>query len=37
MYTQLMEQTIRELKGQSYEEEWEPEVAMSGPAYLPEA
>lgn len=37
MYTQLMEQTIRELKGQSVEEELEPEVAMGLPAYLPEA
>ncbi|UQZ90032.1 transcription-repair coupling factor [Deltaproteobacteria bacterium Smac51] len=37
MYTQLMEQAISELKGQTYEEEWEPEVAMSVPAYLPEA
>ncbi len=37
MYTQLMEQTISELKGQSYEEDWEPEAAVSVPAYLPEA
>ncbi len=37
MYTQLMEQTIRELKGQAAVEEWEPEVIMSLPAYLPEA
>ena len=37
MYTQLMEQAIRELKGQSVEEELEPEVAMGLPAYLPEA
>ena len=37
MYTQLMEQAINELKGLSYEEEFEPEVAMGVPAYLPES
>ena len=36
MYTQLMEEAIRELKGQPVEEELEPEVAMGVPAYLPE-
>jgi transcription-repair coupling factor (superfamily II helicase) len=37
MYTRLMEEAVSELKGQAYEEEWEPEVGMSVPAYLPEA
>ncbi|MDR2945342.1 MAG: DEAD/DEAH box helicase, partial [Candidatus Adiutrix sp.] len=37
MYTQLMEEAIRDLKGQPAEEEFEPEVAMGVPAYLPEA
>lgn len=37
MYTQLMEEAIRELKGQPMEEDFEPEVAMGLPAYLPEA
>ncbi|GHV56953.1 transcription-repair-coupling factor [Deltaproteobacteria bacterium] len=37
MYAQMMEQAIRELKGQPPEEEVEPEVALGLPAYLPEA
>ncbi len=36
MYTQLMEEAIRELKGQPLEEDFEPEVAMGLPAYLPQ-
>ena len=37
MYTQLMEEAIQELKGLPVEEEFEPEVAMGVPAYLPES
>ena len=37
MYTQLMEEAIRELKGQPQGDELEPEVAMGLPAYLPAA
>ena len=35
MYAQLMEETIRELKGQPVEETPEPEAALGLPAYLP--
>lgn len=37
MYTQLMEEATRELKGETLEEELEPEVVMGLPAYLPES
>ena len=37
MYVQLMEKTIREVKGESYTEEVEPEMVLGLPAYLPES
>jgi transcription-repair coupling factor (superfamily II helicase) len=37
MYNQLLEQTIRELKNEPYLEDFEPEVAIGLPAYLPES
>ncbi|MDR0881175.1 MAG: transcription-repair coupling factor [Candidatus Adiutrix sp.] len=37
MYNQLMEEAIRDLKGEPPEEELSPVVAMGLPAYLPEA
>ncbi|MBW2621338.1 MAG: transcription-repair coupling factor [Deltaproteobacteria bacterium] len=36
MYVQLIEQTIRELKGETVVEEIEPEMVINLPAYLPE-
>jgi transcription-repair coupling factor (superfamily II helicase) len=35
MYSQLMEQTIRELKNETWLEDYEPEVVIGLPAYLP--
>jgi transcription-repair coupling factor (superfamily II helicase) len=37
MYSQLLEQTIRELKNEPYQEDYEPEVVVGLPAYLPES
>jgi transcription-repair coupling factor (superfamily II helicase) len=37
MYVQLIEQTIRELKGETVVEEIEPEMVINLPAYLPES
>ncbi|MBW2092226.1 MAG: transcription-repair coupling factor, partial [Deltaproteobacteria bacterium] len=37
MYVQLMEQTIRELKGEQVVEEIDPEMALDVSAYIPEA
>jgi transcription-repair coupling factor (superfamily II helicase) len=36
MYTQMMEEAVRELKGQETETELEPEVVLGLPSYLPE-
>jgi transcription-repair coupling factor (superfamily II helicase) len=37
MYSQLVEQTIRELKNEPFEEDYDPEVVVGLPAYLPES
>ncbi|MEW6267051.1 MAG: transcription-repair coupling factor [Thermodesulfobacteriota bacterium] len=37
MYVQLMERTVREIKGQGYVEEIEPEMILGLPAYIPES
>jgi transcription-repair coupling factor (superfamily II helicase) len=37
MYSQLMEQTIRELKNEPFAEDYDPEVILGLPAYLPES
>ncbi|MDR1486808.1 MAG: transcription-repair coupling factor [Deltaproteobacteria bacterium] len=37
MYSQLLEQTIRELKNEPWEEQYEPEVVIGLPAYIPES
>ncbi|MDR2827359.1 MAG: transcription-repair coupling factor [Candidatus Adiutrix intracellularis] len=36
MYTQMMEEAVRELKGQKTETDLEPEVVLGLPSYLPE-
>ncbi|MDR0548811.1 MAG: transcription-repair coupling factor [Deltaproteobacteria bacterium] len=35
MYAQLLEQVVRELKNEPYQEDFEPEVVVGIPAYLP--
>ena len=37
MYVQLMERTIKEIKGEPLEEEFEPEIVLGMPAYIPES
>jgi transcription-repair coupling factor (superfamily II helicase) len=37
MYSQLLEQVIRELKNEPFQEDYDPEVIMGAPAYLPES
>jgi transcription-repair coupling factor (superfamily II helicase) len=37
MYAQLLEQVVRELKNEPYQEEVEPEVVVGLPAFLPES
>ncbi|MDR2443176.1 MAG: transcription-repair coupling factor [Deltaproteobacteria bacterium] len=37
MYAQLMEQTIREIKNEPFQEDYEPEVVVGLPAFLPES
>lgn len=37
MYMQMLEQAINELKGTSTAEEWEPEIRLRVPAFIPEA
>lgn len=36
LYMEMLEQAIRELKGTEREEEWEPEIRLRVPAFLPE-
>ncbi|MDR2140296.1 MAG: transcription-repair coupling factor [Deltaproteobacteria bacterium] len=36
MYAQLLEQVIRELRNEPYQEDYDPEVVVGLPAYLPE-
>jgi transcription-repair coupling factor (superfamily II helicase) len=36
MYSQLLDQTIRELKDETYMEDYDPEVVIGLPAYLPQ-
>jgi transcription-repair coupling factor (superfamily II helicase) len=37
MYVQLMENTIKEIKGEPIEDEIEPEIVLGMPAYIPES
>lgn len=37
MYVQLMDKAVREMKGEEYVEEVEPEIALGLPAYIPES